>query len=174
MSAKSEEKSRQSPIFREILSRIAGEHGSKIADILIEKEATDEELANETEIRLNLVRKILYDLYDNRVISYRRVRDEDTGWYVYYWKLEPDRALELFSNNKRLLLDKLRERVEYERDTMFFSCNDSCPKLPFNEAAEYDFKCPRCGKKLRLFDNADIIAALERQIETLKQDFPGS
>lgn len=167
------QKLRKSPILREILTRVAGEQGSEIAKVLIEEEATDEELAKKTGIRLNLVRRILYDLYDNRVVSYRRVRDEKTGWYMYYWHIEPDRAMELFANNKRILLEKLKERLDYERNTMFFKCDGGCPKLSFEDAAENDFICPRCGRKLKHFDNSDIVVALEQQIETLERSFPG-
>lgn len=163
----------QDPAFGEIISRIAGDRGSEIAGVLVEREATDEELAKNMGVRLNLVRKILYDLYDNRVVSYRRVRDEKTGWYVYYWKVDQDRAMELLSNNKRVLIDKLRNRIEYERSTMFFSCDNSCPKLSFEDAAEFDFKCPRCKKKLTAFDNSGLISALQEQMEALSRDYTG-
>ncbi len=164
---------RKSPILREILTRVSGEQGSEVARALVEEAATDEELAKKTGIRLNLVRRILYDLYDNRVVAYRRVRDEKTGWYIYYWHIEPDRAMELFASNERILLKKLRERLEYERNTMFFKCTSGCPKLSFEDAAENDFVCPRCGRKLRHFDNSGIMEALKQQIETLEHSIPG-
>lgn len=165
----------QTPAFKKVLSRIAGEHGAEIAEVLAnDGEATDEEIANETDIRLNLVRKILYDLYDNRVVSYRRSRDDETGWYVYYWRIEPDRALELLNENERTLLRKLQERLVHEKNTMFFSCENDCPRVEFDEAAGTDFKCPRCGKKLESFDNSGIINALERRIEALEREFAGS
>lgn len=169
-----EEKLRKDPVFKEILVRIAGEHGYQVASALVGNEVTDEELAKRTGIRLNLVRKILYDLYDNRVVGYRRTRDENSGWYVYYWRIEPERALEFFDNNKRLLLQKLQERLEHECSTMFFGCANGCPKLPFELAAENDFKCPHCGGQLKFFDNGNIITALERQVESLRQHLTGS
>ncbi|MFP4005611.1 MAG: transcription factor E [Candidatus Hadarchaeia archaeon] len=163
------------PAFERILNRVAGEHGADVVKILMEQgEATDEEIANETGIRLNLVRKILYDLYDNRVLDYRRSRDEDTGWYVYYWHVEPSEALELVNENKRKLLEKLRERIEHERSTMFFKCGDDCPRIEFGEAVENDFECPSCGETMEEFDNSGIINALERQIETLERELAES
>ena len=77
------EKFKKDPVFREILTRIAGEHGYDVAATLIDKELTDDEVAKKTGMRVNLVRKILYDLYDSRVVGYRRVRDESSGWYTY-------------------------------------------------------------------------------------------
>ena len=160
--------------LREILTSIGGEHGYEVAKTLVGQELTDDELAKRTGIRINLVRKILYDLYENRVVSYRRTRDESSGWYVYHWRIEPERALEYFNANKRLLLQKLEERLERERNSMFFGCESNCPKLPFELAAENDFKCPKCGKKLELYDNTGVITALERQIESLRQHLVGS
>lgn len=165
----------ETPAFERILNRIAGEHGSSVARVLIEEgETTDEEIANKLDVRLNLVRKILYDLYDNQVVDYRRTRDEDTGWYVYYWHIEPSRALELMDKNKRTLLNKLEERLEHEKNTLFFTCGNDCPRIEFDEAVEQNFECPECGEKMEEFDNSGIINALERQIETLKQEMPGS
>jgi transcription initiation factor TFIIE subunit alpha len=168
-----EEKFQEDPVFKEILIRIAGEHGHEVASELVGKEMTDEELAKKTGIRVNLVRKILYDLYDNRVVGYRRIRDENSGWYIYYWRIEPERAIEFYDSNKRLLLQKLQERLEQERGPMFFICSDGCVKLPFDEAVEVDFKCPKCQKQLKPFENSDIVTALERQIESLKEHLTG-
>lgn len=165
----------KSPAFEKILNRVAGEHGSEVANVILEEEeATDEEIANEIGIRLNLVRKILYDLYDNQVVDYRRTRDEETGWYVYYWHIEAERALELLEENKRTLLQKLQERLQHEQETMFFTCGNDCPRIEFDEAVENDFKCPRCGDEMEEFDNSGIVNALQRQIETIKQDLVGN
>lgn len=156
------------PVLMEILTRIAGDRGYDVAKELVENEITDEEIAKRVGIRVNLVRKILYGLYENRVVSYHRVRDENSGWYVYYWRIEPERAREYFKNNKRQLIQKLEDRLNTERNTNFFSCGNGDPKLPFELAAENDFKCPRCGDKLEPYDNSNVIMALERQIESLR------
>jgi transcription initiation factor TFIIE subunit alpha len=169
----SAEKFKKDPIFREILTRIAGEHGYEVAIALVGKELTDDEIAKKTGIRINLVRKILYDLYDSRVVGYRRVRDENSGWYTYYWRIEPERAKEFFENNKRLLLQKLQERLEVERNTMYFACDNGCPKVTFDVAMENDFKCPKCGSKMHKYDNTNVITALEHQVELLKQQLTG-
>ncbi len=158
------------PVLTGILIRIAGVRGYDIAKELVGNEITDDEIAKRLGIRVNLVRKILYSLYENRVVSYRRVRDEQSGWYVYYWRIEPERAREYFDNNKRLLIQKLEDRLDTERSTNFFSCGNGDPKLPFELAIENDFKCPRCGDKLEPYDNSSVIMALERQIESLRHN----
>jgi len=163
-------KASDDPVLMEILARIAGERGYDVAKELMGKEITDDEIAKRLGIRVNLVRKILYSLYENRVVSYHRVRDEHSGWYVYYWRIEPERAREYFNNNKRQLIQKLEERLDIERNTNYFSCGNGDPKLPFELAVENDFKCPRCGDKLAPYDNSGVITALERQIESLRHN----
>ncbi len=172
--AKAQQKPLEDPVLRGIIMGIGGERGYEIAKLLAKEELTDDELAKKIEIRVNLVRRILYDLYENRVVSYRRVRDEHSGWYIYYWRIDPERAVGYFNENKRLLLQKLEKRLEVERSAMFFGCQEGCPKLPFELAAENDFKCPRCNGKLEPYDNSNVIKALERQIESLRQQLVGS
>ncbi|GAI46923.1 unnamed protein product, partial [marine sediment metagenome] len=105
----------EDPVLRGIIVGVVGEHGYGIAKGFMKKEITAEEVGKKLGIHVNFVRKILYDLYENRVASYRRDRDEQSGWYVYYWRIDPGRALEYYKNNKYLLMQKLEERLETER-----------------------------------------------------------
>jgi transcription initiation factor TFIIE subunit alpha len=163
------------PLLIGLLNQVAGEHGIAVARNLCGKELTDEELAKRTSISVNLVRRILYDLYDNRVVGYRRVRDEDSGWYIYYWRFEPSRALDYLNVHKRQLLQRLEEKLEQERNTIFFSCNNGgCPKVPFDVAVENDFKCPTCGNRLGQYDNSSTITTLEGRVQSLRQQLAES
>jgi len=172
--AKAATVSLENPTIYELLNQVAGEHGYTVAKAIVSEELTDEEIAKRTGIRLNLVRRILYDLYDNRVVSYRRVRDENSGWYIYYWKVDPERALAYVRANRQLLLQKLEEQLEREKNTIYFSCSNGCPKVALEEAAENDFKCPRCKGKLEPYDNSAIITSLERRIQTLREQLTQS
>jgi len=161
-------------LLLEILGQVGGIHGPEVAQTIVKGELTDEEIAKKTGLRINLVRRILYDLYENRVVNYRRVRDENTGWYVYYWQLQPDRAIDYVQTNRRLLLKKLEEQLEREKGTMFFACPSGCPKLSFDEATDSNFKCPKCGEKLEPYNNSNIIASLENRIRVLKEQLQES
>ena len=158
------------PELKEMIARTSGEHGLTVIGALIGKELTDEELVKRTGIRVNLVRRILYDMYENRVVNYRRLRDGDSGWYVYYWHVETERASEHFHTVQNELRKKLEERLGYERNTMFFTCNNGCPKMPFEQAVEGNFKCPQCGDQLVHLDNAAFVASLESQVEQLRKN----
>ena len=64
---------------------IAGPEVKKVAIVLLdsEEETTDEIIAEELDIKLNNVRKALYRLYDIQLASFRRIRDKNSGWFLY-------------------------------------------------------------------------------------------
>ena len=75
---------------------IGGEEAIEVIKALEKKkEATDEEIAEMTGIRVNTVRKILYALHDNQIAEFRRGRDKDTGRDDYSWRLETKRLPEI-------------------------------------------------------------------------------
>jgi len=63
----------------DFLEELLGEEGVEVANIIYEKEATDEEISKITHLRINNVRRALYKLYDNRLATYRRIKDKETG-----------------------------------------------------------------------------------------------
>ena len=58
----------------------------EIIDCLKNGYTTDEEISEKTNCKLNIVRKILYKLYDMRLASYKRDKDKETQWYTYDWR----------------------------------------------------------------------------------------
>jgi transcription initiation factor TFIIE subunit alpha len=157
-----------SAVIFEFLEGLLGEGGVEVVSTIYDKEYTDEEIAKETGIRVNTVRKVLYRLYDNRLASYRRTRDKKTGWYIYFWKMDLNKASEVMKNLERDYLQQLVKRLEYERNNMFFYCDNGCKKVIFDVASENNFRCPGCNGKLIFFDNSSIIENLERQIKRLQ------
>jgi transcription initiation factor TFIIE subunit alpha len=68
-------------------------------------------------------------------------------------------------------LDKLKQRLDYERDHSFFVCKtDSEIRVTFEEAMESSFKCGKCGNQLDSSENADMITVLESKIEKLEAE----
>jgi len=161
-----------------ILMRIAEalgedkEEAEKLVKILKNsEEITDDEIANKTGIRLNDVRKILYKLYDHSLVSLRRTRDPKTGWFIFHWKLQPNQLEGFILSQKRRVLEKLNIRLEYEKNHDFYYCyTPGCRRVPFEEAMELLFKCPRCGKPLMHYDNSKIIEVLTKKIEQLRKE----
>lgn len=159
-------------LIKQVVIEFAGDDAFEVASRLKEdEETTDEEIANQTGMRLNAVRKILYKLYDLHLASYRRTRDKETGWFVYYWILEPERIHDLLHEKKSKVLERLKQRLAYEGENTFYHCNhDGCPRHTFEEAMANAFKCPLCNNQLVHVDNTQIISILRKQIEVLEED----
>lgn len=164
------------PVDEETLMKvirvIGGDDAVKIARVLMEKEeATDEEIANKTEISLNIVRKILYRLYNHSLVSLRWTRDEQTGWFTFYWKLQPTQLDGFIINQKKRILEKLEVRLKYEKSHDFYYCGTpGCRRMTFEDAVELVFKCPTCGKLLKHFDNSKIIKVLTERVNRLREE----
>lgn len=158
------------------LTKVAQALGQEKAVEIIEilkdsSETTDEAIANETGIRLNFVRKILYKLYDHSLVSLRRTRDPETGWFIFHWKLQPDQLEGFIISQKRRVLEKLNLRLEYEKNHDFYYCfTPGCKKVSFEEAVEMVFRCSTCGKPLRHYDNSKVIEALTQKVEQLRKE----
>ncbi len=159
----------QDPAIREFLEDLLGKGGVEIASYIANKEATDEEIAEELDLRVNVVRRVLYRLYDNRLATYKRTRDENTGWYVYHWKLNLENAPKILNSIESDYIQHLKETLEYEEENMFFSCKNSCNRYTFSEAEELEFTCPDCDEDLEYYDNSELIKTLKLQIEELEE-----
>ena len=160
----------------EELIKIANLFGGEEAVTIVKSlkklgEGTDEIIANDCAIRLNTVRKVLYKLYDHGLVSCTRVRDEKTGWFIFYWRLQPDQLDAFIRSRKKRTLDKLKQRLDFERNHTFFVCKtDVEVRVTFEEAMESSFKCGKCGNQLDSSENADMVSILETKIEKLEAE----
>jgi transcription initiation factor TFIIE subunit alpha len=149
-----------------------GEEAVRVVEIL-EKvdETTSFQIADQTEIRLNTVRKTLYRLYDHSLVGLRRSRDKETGWFVFHWRLQPDQLEGFIFNQKRRVLEKLESRLRYEKNHEFYTCQThGCRPLPFGQAFEVLFRCPACNKPMSFVANNKIIETITRKISQIKEE----
>lgn len=154
------------------LAEIAGANSLDIVDELSSESEMDEfSLAERLGMDVKTVRKILYKLYDNRLVNFRRIKDEETGWYIYLWNFEGDKVNALVENLRRTKIRGLRERVDYENAHQFFMCDNGCSRTPFENAMETGFICSHCGSKLNFVDNSKIIRNLEDQLKQIERAF---
>jgi len=149
-----------------------GDEAVRVVEVLQrQKEATDDAIAAETGIRLNTVRKILYKLYDHALVSSTRVRNETTGWYTFYWRLQPDQLDAFIRSRKRRTLEKLKSRLEHERGHSFYVCRKcSEVRMTFEEAMETAFRCPKCGGHVTGVENTKIVEKLSELIKKLEDE----
>ncbi|MEM3197002.1 MAG: transcription factor [Conexivisphaerales archaeon] len=139
--------------------------------LLNNPDATDEEIASATGLKINKVRKVLYDLFERGLIAGIKDKDPKKGWFMYRWKIQQDQV-EVFLNKQRsVILRKLQERLDYERSHTFYWCGTpTCKKYIFEEAIELFFVCPECGNPLKEDDNKGLIEALEWKIRQIEQE----
>jgi transcription initiation factor TFIIE subunit alpha len=132
-------------------------------------EVTDEELAEDLDLELNDVRRALFILYENDLATYRRLRDEDSGWLTYLWTFEYEQIPEQLEEEMHKLLEALEERREYERDNEFYLCENEGVRYEFSEAMDFGFECPD-GSEMEPMDNGHLVEAMDRRITELRSE----
>ena len=158
--------------FVKISAMIGGDEYLKVARSLLKTEdATDEEIASSTGLRINMVRRVLYDLVGKGLITGVRVKDERKGWFVYRWRSRRDEVENFIENQKKKILDRLQKRLDYENSSDFYHCgNEDCSRETFENALELFFKCPSCGQVLNLKKNEKIRKSFSKKIDQIKGD----
>ncbi len=158
--------------FVRIASMIGGDEYLKVARSLLKAEdATDEEIASSTGLRINMVRKVLYDLFGKSLITGIRVKDERKGWFVYRWRTRREEVEHFIENQKKKITERLQQRLDYENASDFYHCgNEDCSRITFEEALEGMFKCPSCGNVLNLKKNDKSKKAYSKKVDEIKKD----
>ncbi len=159
------------PLVKSLLTTIVEDEANlAVIESLNDGIETDEEIAEKTGIKLNIVRKILYKLYDKGLASYKRSKDSETQWFTYSWKFESNEI-------KRLVKEENEKAIKYysdileEENNVFFICPEGHVRFDYNLATQYDFMCPECGEELVFHDNTSIIKECKEIIENCKETF---
>lgn len=134
---------------------------------------TDEEIAEKTGIKLNIVRKMLYKLYDLRIANYKRSKDPETQWFTYSWKFEENELISRIKKDSETELNELNEALNNEEQNMFFVCPYGHVRFDFDTAADpyYEFLCPACNEELEYQDNTEIIENLKKDIAIVEGNY---
>ena len=140
-----------------------------IIQSLIDGIETDEKIAEKTGIKLNIVRKILYKLYDLKIANYKRSKNPETQWFTYSWKFDEEELINKIKRDCEEKKSNLNEKLEEERNNIFFVCPLGHVRYNFDEASDEDFFCP-CGEEVELQDNAPIIEKIESQRQQINKD----
>ncbi len=160
------------PLVKQLLTSIVEDESNlPIVQALNDGIETDEEIANETGIKLNIVRKILYRLYDMGIASYKRSKDPETQWFTYSWKFEKEEIINRIIKDSENYLTMLNDELNYEENNMFFVCPQGHVRLDFDEASDYEFLCPACGEELEFQDNTETIEQIKEDIKMVESNF---
>ncbi len=156
--------------FVKISGLLGGDDYVKVARALLNNEnATDEEIASATGLKVNIVRKSLYDLFGRSLITGIRVRDLKRGWFVYRWKAQRDEVDSFIETQKRKSLERLKMRLGFEESHTFYSCGSpTCQKMTFEQAMEAFFKCPTCLQTMNLVENEELVESIKWKIQEIE------
>jgi transcription initiation factor TFIIE subunit alpha len=160
----------EDPVIQKYLHELVGPKGMPVAAAPPDGEVTDEELAEELDMELNDVRRALFILYENDLATYRRLRDEDSGWLTYLWTFQYDNIPENLQEEMYRLHEVLVDRRDYEREHEFYLCEICSIRFEFGEAMDFGFECPECGSPVESMDNDMLIQAMEERIQALRDE----
>lgn len=158
--------------IEEILLAILGPEGSPLIKELIGRTNVSEfDLATKTKKDIKIIRKMLYALHNYNLVGFTRKKDKQKGWYIYYWTLLPENIKFNYYKMKKNLLEKLKARLEEEKRELFFSCPNKCVRLNFDQAMDFEFRCPECGELSNQDNSEEQIKKLQSKIDQLEAEF---
>ncbi|OPY21080.1 MAG: Transcription factor E [Methanomethylovorans sp. PtaU1.Bin073] len=156
------------PVIRGYLIRLVGEEGLMMIEKMPEGEVTDEQIAQATGILLNIVRRTLFILNENKLAICRRERDASSGWLTYLWTLDMSDIEKQLVKEKKRLVKNLKVRKEFEESNVFYVCPEGCVRMDFKQASECMFMCPDCGEDMIHQDNAPFMQMIQERIKNLE------
>ncbi len=157
-------------VIEDVVSQLIGDDVLPLVKALKNKQNVSEfKLASTIRREINLTRNMLYRLYDQNLVSFNRKKDKKKGWYIYYWTFNVKRIKYLAEELKKKRLEKLQERLGREQTTQFFSCKSNCIRLSFEQATDFEYKCPECGELLNQEDNSKKIYDIKTEIVSLQK-----
>ena len=158
--------------FEWVVRKVAGEDVIPLAWFLKNKKDVSEfELAEEMGEEVNTTRNKLYRLNQANLVTSIRKKDEEKGWYIYYWSLKHERMPLLIKHIKRSRLNELKDKLDKEINSILFLCNNECVVLDFDQALNFNFMCPECGCVMNQKENCKkYVNTLKCKIKTLEEE----
>jgi transcription initiation factor TFIIE subunit alpha len=160
------------PVVQDFLKNVGGEYAFGLVKICETKNegATDEEIAKKLKLKVTEVRTILNRLHYRGIAFYTKTKNTRTGWYNYAWGIKSSRVIELLLAEQREIIEKLETSQNFEKTYSYFSCRKNCTAVPFEIAAEYQFKCPECNCTMGAVNSEERAKKLSKQIVGLKKE----
>ena len=153
-----------------VICEVAGEGALSLVNYLKNKKNISEfKIADVLKKDIKEVRTTLYRLVNYNLVTSIRKKDKKKGWYIYYWTLNPSHIKFLVKDLRKKRASKIKERIAREMSTFFFVCVNRCIRLNFDQATEFEFKCPECGLLMNQEDNKEIIEKLKKEVMVLEQ-----
>lgn len=145
------------------------------------RDLTEDEISEKTGLAKNVTRKNLYHLQEYRLVSYKRIKNRETGWYYYYWRVNSEELPLVLLDMKREIVAKLKLKAEaLSRGASGYVCPKCGRRYSFDEAFNREFTCEVCNvelvyteEKLSLDKLWEIINRLEEEIRDEQRKIQG-
>lgn len=137
------------PLVTDYLKTNFGENSIKVISAAME-EMTDDAIAARCKLKVAEVRAILNKLYNYKMAEYKRIKDRDTGWFSYIWKIDVSNILNIIKEQTTDRIGELDKTMEKISTEFVYYC-PQCSKtnlISFDLAADLMFRCPNCENKL--------------------------
>lgn len=158
-------------ILEDVITEIAGKDVLPLVKALKNKKNVSEfKLAESIKQEINITRNMLYRLYKFNLVSFIRKKDKVKGWYIYYWTFKNKNIKHIALDIKKKRLQQLKERLEREKDGQFYMCSMQCMRLNFDQAVDFQFKCPECGGLMEFDNNKEKINEIEKEIKQIEKE----
>ena len=130
----------------------------------------EEKIAEILKVKVNAVRRLLYDLMEKGVTRYEKKKDEKKKWwYLYFWSLDYERISGLIKVAKLKHLDRLKKQLEEEKQ-FEFECRACNKKFLHEEALESEYLCPDCGSALEQARQTTAVKKIEIEIRKVEKE----
>ena len=158
-------------IITEVIGEVIGDDAIPLVKKLKNKQNMSEfKLAEEIDVNIKDTRNMLYRLYKFNLVGFTRKKDKQKGWYIYYWTFNKNNIKYLFTKLKKKKLRRLNERLNREQNNLFYLCPNKCIRFNFDQATNFEFKCPECGELMLQEDNEKTIKNLTENIKNLTKE----
>jgi transcription initiation factor TFIIE subunit alpha len=154
-------------IVQDYLTSNFGEESVKIIRAATEN-MTDDALAVKCKLKVSEIRMVLNKMHSMRLAEYTRIKDKDTGWYSYIWKVNLGGIYEVLNNSMRGEINQLNNQLEENTTVLSYICS-KCSKsnvIDFEIASKLAFRCPNC--KRRLYEKKNSNGEIETRLGELK------
>lgn len=145
------------------------ENTERVLNILIENDIISEnDIAEKLEVKINGARKALYKLKEVGFVEYTKERDEEKKWwYIYFWKLNRGRLLEIYQRYKEKRVKEIIKTVKEEKEYSFES--KSGDKYTYDAALSMNF-ISEDGKPLVEINNYEFLSNLDEEMHNLNSE----
>jgi transcription initiation factor TFIIE subunit alpha len=158
-------------LVEDVVTEVAGEDVLLLVRMLKNKKNVSEfKLAETMKLEVNVVRNMLYRLYHANLVTFTRRKDKKKGWYIYYWTFKIKQVRFVALMLKKQKLERLNDRLAREQESNFFMCPNSCMRLDFEKAMNFEFKCPECGELMQQESNEEKIKKIKEEIKELEKE----